>query len=432
MRPARYVITKGRTITLASEVGVYDYDEADVIEKGRLKPGQMIAVDTQTGQLALPEHVHEIIKTEYPYKQWLKNNVLRLKSDLNAEEEAVSLNRASLKIYQKLFQVSNEECTDVIRVLAESSQEATGSMGDDTPMAVLSMRHRMLSDYFRQQFAQVTNPPIDPLREQIVMSLETYFGTEVSLFEPSEEMAKSIVVDSPVLSTSKYQRLLEIDDPKFEHQIIDITYPIDSSLELRIKEICAEVEQHVRDGYRLMILSDRNISKDQLPVQALLATGAVHHHLTKTGLRCDANILVDTATARDSHQFAVLLGFGATAIHPYLAYGTIREMNREGQLKGDLNILLRSYRKGINKGLYKIISKMGISTIHSYRGAQLFEAIGLSKDVVDQCFAGVVSRIQGTNFEHLDEDQRELHENAWNPQTTLEQGGLLKYIHGGE
>ncbi len=432
LRPARYVITKGRTITLASEVGVYDYEEADVIEKGRLKPGQMIAVDTQTGQLALPEHVHEIIKSEYPYKQWLKNNVVRLKSDLTEEEVAVSLNSASLKIYQKLFQISNEECSDVIRVLAESSQEATGSMGDDTPMAVLSMRHRMLSDYFRQQFAQVTNPPIDPLREQIVMSLETYFGSEVSLFEPTEEMAKSIVVDSPVLSTGKYQRLLEMDDPKFEHQIIDITYSIDSSLEIRVKEICAEVEQHVRDGSRLMVLSDRNVSKDRLPVQALLATGAVHHHLTQTGLRCNANIIVDTATARDSHQFAVLLGFGATAIHPYLAYGTIREMNREGHIKGDLNIHLRSYRKGINKGLYKIISKMGISTIHSYRGAQLFEAIGLSKEVVDQCFAGVVSRIQGTNFEHLDEDQRELHENAWNPQTALEQGGLLKYIHGGE
>jgi len=432
LRPARYVITKDRTITLASEVGVYDYDQAEVVDKGRLKPGQMMAVDTHTGKLVMPEEVHERIKNEFPYKQWLKNSVVRLKSSLTEEEVTVSLNSASLKIYQKLFQITNEERTDVIRVLAESAQEATGSMGDDTPMAVLSARHRMLSDYFRQQFAQVTNPPIDPLREQIVMSLETYFGVETSLFEPTEAMAKTIVVDSPVLSTGKYQRLLESDASTFKHQIIDITYAVDSSLETRIKEICAEVEHKVRDGSRLMVLSDRNISKERLPVQALLATGAVHHHLTNTGLRCNANIVVDTATARDSHQFAVLLGFGATAIHPYLAYETIREMNREGQINGDLNIHLRSYRKGVNKGLYKIISKMGISTIHSYRGAQLFEAIGLADQVTDLCLKGVTSRIQGANFEHLDNDQRVLLAYAWNPQTSLDQGGLLKFIHGGE
>jgi len=173
LRPARYVITKDRVITLASEVGVYDYEQSDVIDKGRLKPGQMMAVDTHTGEIITPSDVHKRIKSEHPYKQWLKNNVMRLKSQLTEEETTVSLNAASLKIYQKLFQISNEERIDVIRVLAESAQEATGSMGDDTPMAVLSMRHRMLSDYFRQQFAQVTNPPIDPLREQIVMSLET-------------------------------------------------------------------------------------------------------------------------------------------------------------------------------------------------------------------------------------------------------------------
>ena len=432
LRPARYVITKDRIITLASEIGVYDYAQADVVEKGRLKPGQMMAVDTQTGKLVLPEEVHEIVKSEYPYKEWLKNNVVRLKSDINEEEAEVLLNSASLKIYQKLFQLSNEERIEVIRVLAESAQEATGSMGDDTPMAVLSMRHRMLSDYFRQQFAQVTNPPIDPLREQIVMSLETYFGAEASMFEPAEFMAEAIVVDSPVLSTGKYQRLLATQDPKFQHRIIDITYSVDSSLETRINEICAEVEQLVRDGNRLMVLSDRNISKERLPVPALLATGAVHHHLIDTQLRCNANILVDTATARDSHQFAVLLGFGATAIHPYLAYGTIREMSRDGVIKGNLDTHLRSYRRGVNKGLYKIISKMGISTIHSYRSAQLFEAIGLANEVVDLCFKGVTSRIQGASFKDLDNDQRVLLAYAWNPQTSLDQGGLLKFIHGGE
>ncbi|MCL4150312.1 UNVERIFIED_CONTAM: hypothetical protein GTU68_043817, partial [Idotea baltica] len=432
LRPARYVITKDRIITLASEVGVYDYDQQDVVEKGRLKPGQMMAVDTNNGKIITPDEIHQKLKSEFPYKEWLKNNVVRLKSSLSESEDSVSLNAASLKIYQKLFQISNEEREEVIRVLAESAQEATGSMGDDTPMAVLSLRQRMLSDYFRQQFAQVTNPPIDPLREQIVMSLETYFGSEGSLFEPNEEMAKAIVVDSPVLATSKYQRLLASEDPSFSHQIIDITYAAQGSLQNRVNEICVEAEQAVRTGKKVIVLSDRDISKDKLPVQALLATGAVHHHLTKLGLRCDANILVDTASARDSHQFAVLIGYGATAVHAYLAYETIADMARSGHIQGDLTNLLRSYRKGVNKGLYKIISKMGISTIHSYRGSQLFEAIGLGSEVVDLCFTGTVSRIQGTGFAELENDQRQLHDQAWNPRESLEQGGLLKYIHGGE
>jgi len=432
LRPARYVITKDRMITLASEVGVYDYEQTEVVDKGRLKPGQMMAVDTQTGKIIMPSDVHERIKSEHPYKQWLKDNVVRLKSGLTDEETRVSLNAASLKIYQKLFQVSNEERTDVIRVLAESAQEATGSMGDDTPMAVLSLRHRMLSDYFRQQFAQVTNPPIDPLREQIVMSLETYFGTETSLFEPTEEMAKAIVVDSPVLSTSKYQRLLATEDPDFSHHVIDITFDKKTSLEARIQQICDEAEQVVKSSGRIIVLSDRNISKDRMPVQALLATGAVHHRLTQSGLRCNANIVVDTGTARDSHQFAVLIGYGATAVHPYLAYESIAEMTRDGQIKGDLSVFLRQYRKGVNKGLYKIISKMGISTIHSYRGSQLFEAVGLAKEVVDVCFAGTTSRIQGSGFTQLENDQQVMLAFAWDPQTSLEQGGLLKFIHGGE
>ena len=432
LRPARYVITKDRIITLASEVGVYDYRESDVVEKGRLKPGQMLAVDTSTGTLIKPGDVHERIKSEHPYKDWMRDNVLRLKSRFDEQEAQVVLNSASLTIYQKLFQISKEECVDVIRVLAESAQEATGSMGDDTPMAVLSMRHRMLADYFRQQFAQVTNPPIDPLREQIVMSLETYFGTESGLFEPNEGMAKAIVVDSPVLSTSKYERLLSIDDEDFNHRIIDASYDLSFSLKERLNQIADEAEQAVRDGVRIIVLSDRSIDKNRLPVQALLATGVVHHRLTQTGLRCNTNIVVDTATARDSHQYAVLIGYGATAVHPYLAFQTIIDMHRCGQIKGDVNTLLRQYRKGINKGLYKIISKMGISTIHSYRGAQLFEAIGLQPEIIDLCFTGTVSRIAGASFEELENDQRELQTLAWNVQTGLVQGGLLKFVHGGE
>ncbi|MBT8114353.1 MAG: glutamate synthase large subunit [Arenicella sp.] len=432
LRPARYVITKDRTITLASETGVYDYKQSEVVEKGRLKPGEMLAVDTHNGTLISPQQVHEKIKSQHPYKQWLKKNVVRLKSALTEEEATLAITESSLRIYQKMFQICGEERTDVLRILAESALEATGSMGDDTPMAVLSLRHRLLSDYFRQQFAQVTNPPIDPIREQIVMSLETYFGSESSLFDVNESMAKAIVVDSPVLSTGKYLRLLANDDEDFRHCEIDITFADTSSLQTRLKEICEEARTAVESGCRIVVLSDRAIARNRLPVQALLATGAVHHHLTREGIRCNANIVVDTATARDSHQFAVLIGYGATAVHPYLAFETVIDMARSGDLQGDLSGLLRSYRKGVNKGLYKIISKMGISTIHSYRGAQLFEAVGLAEEVIDFCFRGTTSRIQGAGFADLEHDQRVLRDFAWDPTTSLDQGGLLKYIHGGE
>ncbi len=432
LRPARWVVTNNRVITLASEVGVYDYDEKDVVRKGRLKPGQMMAIDTSNGELVSPEMIHQRLKSEFPYKQWLRENIIRLKSKLTEKEATVSLNAASLKIYQKLFQICREETNSVIRVLAESSAEATGSMGDDTPFAVLSERQRLLSDYFRQQFAQVTNPPIDPLREQIVMSLETYLGTESGLFEPRQEMAKAIVVDSPVLSTTKYQHLLNTEDQDFRHRVIDLTYGHEESLSGRLSEICAEAEQAANDGVRILVLSDRDISKQKIPLQALLATGAVHHHLTKLGLRCNVNLLVDTGYARDPHQFAVLIGYGATAIHPYLVYETITDMSRNKVLNGELDTLLRSYRKGINKGLYKIISKMGISTIHSYRGAQLFEIVGLNSEVVDQCFTGTVSRIQGAGFAELEADQRLLQQRAWDAQEQLDAGGLLKFVHGGE
>ncbi len=432
LRPARWVVTKNRVITLASEVGVYDYNEKDVVRKGRLKPGQMMAIDTSNGELVSPEMIHQRLKSEFPYKQWLRENIIRLKSKLTEKEATVSLNAASLKIYQKLFQICREETNSVIRVLAESSAEATGSMGDDTPFAVLSERQRLLSDYFRQQFAQVTNPPIDPLREQIVMSLETYLGTESGLFEPRQEMAKAIVVDSPVLSTTKYQHLLNTEDQDFRHRVIDLTYGHDESLSGRLSEICAEAEQAAHDGVRILVLSDRDISKQKIPLQALLATGAVHHHLTKLGLRCNVNLLIDTGYARDPHQFAVLIGYGATAIHPYLVYETITDMSRNKVLNGELDTLLRSYRKGINKGLYKIISKMGISTIHSYRGAQLFEIVGLNSEVVEQCFTGTVSRIQGAGFAELEADQRLLQQRAWDAQEQLDAGGLLKFVHGGE
>ncbi len=433
LRPARYVVTKDRHITLASEIGVYGYKPEDVVSKGRLKPGQMLAVDTETGKLLLPEDIDTLLKSRRPYKEWMVQNSKRLESKLADElgECSVHFDAGQFKTYEKLFQVSYEERDQVLRVLAESGQEAVGSMGDDTPLAVLSKQVRSTYDYFRQQFAQVTNPPIDPIRESIVMSLETCLGRELNMFEETPQHAARLLVDSPVLSHGKHKQLLEMDNADYAHEFIELNRTGD--LKLAIEAICDEAVAAVKSGKVVVVLSDRAISKDKLIVHAALATGAVHHRLISEGLRCDANIVVETGSARDPHHYAVLIGYGATAVYPYLAYECLCDMVHKGDIT-DLRpeIVEQNYRKGIAKGLYKIMSKMGISTIGSYRGAQLFEAVGLSKDVVDLCFTGTTARIQGSGFEDLQADQQQLHKLAWNPRKQASQGGLLKYVHGGE
>jgi glutamate synthase (NADPH/NADH) large chain len=404
-----------------------------VVRKGRLKPGEMLAVDTRTGTLLLPQDIDDRLKHRKPYKQWLALYARTLESRLPDDSVRKGLEPDSLAIYQKQFNVSFEERDIVLRTLAQSGQEAVGSMGDDAPIAVLSRQIRPLYDYFRQQFAQVTNPPIDPLREQIVMSLETCFGREKNLFEETEAHAKRLVVDSPVLSDVKFQALLAQTDPDYAHAFIPLNGPLSGGLRAALAAICEQAEQAVRAGKTLLILSDRGLTRECVPVHALLATGAVHHHLVAQGLRCEANLVVETGTARNPHECAVLIGYGATAVYPYLAYDVIQDMVRTGQLKGaSLQELLNYYRKGINKGLYKILSKMGISTIASYRGAQLFEIIGLHGEVVELCFPGTLSRIQGANLDDLESDRRELHRRAWRLSEPLSQGGLLKYVHAAE
>ncbi|MCH8505542.1 MAG: glutamate synthase large subunit [Ectothiorhodospiraceae bacterium] len=436
LRPARYVITRDRHITLASEIGVYDYAPEDVVSKGRLKPGEMLAVDTENGELILPQDVDERLKNRQPYKHWLNQHQQRLESTLEEtelEEDGSPISAEMLPVYQKLYNLTLEENDQVLRVLAEAGQEAVGSMGDDTPLPVLSTQERSLYDYFRQQFAQVTNPAIDPLREQIVMSLETCFGREKNVFEETEEHAKRLVVESPVLSRTKFLLLLNQDDPEYANYVIDLQYAPAEGLKAAVERIADEAEQAVRDGKVILVLSDRAIEQDKLPVHALLATGAVHHRLVQKGLRCDANIVVETGTARDPHHFAVLIGYGATAVYPYLAYAALRGMIRSGHIKETpADQLRRNYRKGISKGLYKILSKMVISTIASYRGAQLFEVVGLADEVVDLCLHGSVSRIQGSGYAELEADQKVLAREAWSPRSPVRKGGLLKFVQNSE
>ena len=432
LRPARYVITKDRHITIASEVGVWDYDESNVVRKGRLGPGEMIAVDLVNGVLLENDDIHDIIKSRAPYKKWLKKGVRYLESELiDTHTAAEPMDPPTLARYQKMFNLSREELNDVVAVLAKAEMEAVGSMGDDTPMAVLSSKIRSPFDYFRQQFAQVTNPPIDSLRERIVMSLQTNIGGERSLFDIGPEHAQQVVMNSPVLSQKKLRQLLSPELYKDRHEFIDLNVDENLPIPEALDAICAQAEQAVRAGRFLLMLSDRYIQQKHLPVHALLATGAVHKHLVEKGLRCDANIIVETGVARDPHHIACLIGYGATAVYPYLVYQSLHDIGRRGNLNQQQQ-LGRSYRRGVRKGLFKIMSKMGISSISSYRGAQLFEIVGLSREIVDRCFAGTVSRIQGANFEDLHGDQKQLARVAWEPREPLNQGGLLKYVHGGE
>ncbi|MEM1173841.1 MAG: glutamate synthase large subunit [Pseudomonadota bacterium] len=431
LRPARYVITKDRHITIASEVGVYEYEERDVVRKGRLGPGEMLAVDLVNGVLLEDDDIHDVLKTRAPYRKWLKRGVRYLDSELiDTHMAAEPMEPETLAQYQKMFNVSREELREVIGVLAQAEQEAVGSMGDDTPMAVLSKKVRSPFDYFRQQFAQVTNPPIDSLRERIVMSLQTNIGGESSLFDIGPEHGEQVIINSPVLSQRKLRQLTGPDMYESRTEFIDLNVDEDVPLKAAIETICEQAEKAVRAGKLILQLSDRYIEQGKLPVHALLATGAVHHHLVSLGLRCDANIVVETGVARDPHHFACLIGYGATAVYPYLVYQSLHSLSK--RMQSPQPQLGRSYRRGIRKGLFKIMSKMGISAISSYRGAQLFEIVGLDDDIVDLCFKGTTSRIRGANYDDLQEDQQALADLAWEPREPVTQGGLFKYVHGGE
>jgi glutamate synthase (NADPH/NADH) large chain len=436
LRPARYTVTDDRHVLIASESGVADLPPERITAHGRLKPGEMIAVDTREGRLMRAADIDRELAARHPYKKWLKDGVAYVGSQfVDRETTTEPLDQKDLAVHEKLFGVTFEERDQVIRVLAEAQKEAVGSMGDDTPLPVMSRKARPLYDYFRQQFAQVTNPPIDPLRERIVMSLETELGEQGNIFHVGPEHATRWVMGSPVLAERKFHQILSLAEHGFPHVRLDLNRPADEALKDAIQRLQREAAAAVRDGARILVLSDRGIDEHTRPVHALLATGAVHHALVDEGLRTETNIVVETATARDPHHFACLIGYGATAVFPWLAYECLHDMTRTGELEGEgvePRQLGRRYRRGIKKGLYKIMSKMGISTIASYRGAQLFEAVGLKDEIVDLCFTGTVSRVQGAGFDELEDDERRLAEAAWDRRVKTDQGGVLKFIDGGE
>jgi glutamate synthase (NADPH/NADH) large chain len=436
LRPARYLLTDERVLVVSSEAGVYDIAPKRILKKGRVGAGQMIAVDFERGRFLESADIDVVNRERAPFKRWLKAGVRYLHSDLiDPALAAEPWPTEKLLSQQKLFGLSREERDTIIKTLAEAEAEATGSMGDDTPVAPLSDLDRSLYDYFRQAFAQVTNPPIDPLREQRVMSLVTQIGAEYNLFDLSPENARQVVLNSPVLSQRKMRQLLNLNDPAFQSERLSLHYPRALELKAALDALCARAEAAVNNGKVLILLSDADATIDTLPIHALLATGAVHHHLLEKGLRTHCNLLVETGTARDPHHFACLIGYGATAIYPYLAYQSLYALKADGQVHakvGDERQLGRSYRRGVRKGLLKILAKMGISTVDSYRGAQLFEIVGLADDVVECAFTGTPSRIGGADFSRLDRQTRARADLAYAKHLPISHGGLLKYSRGGE
>src|SRR6516164_3874921 len=408
LRPARYKITEDGIVNLGSEVGCTEIDEAKVTEKGRLAPGEMIAVDTRAGKLLRDAEIKAQLSTQKPYVSWVTTNLLRLQDIAGKEipDPKDEFDILGLTQRQAAFGYSSEELDFVVKPMVKDAQEAVGSMGDDTPLAVLSKQPRLLYTYLKQLFAQVTNPPIDPLREKLVMSLATIMGWRRNLLGETPEHAKLIHSDSPILFEHELEALRSIPGTEHKAKTISVLWDVvagEAGLEEAVTRISLEAEKAIDGSTSLIILSDRGVDNRHIAVPMLLAVGAVHHHLTRAGKRMQCSLICDTGEARDVHQIACLIGYGASAVCPYLAYETVRELLEKGALGEGVSYAkaISSYKQAVEKGLLKIMSKMGISVVESYRGAQIFEAIGLHSDLINKCFTGTPSKIEGISFQEV-------------------------------
>ena len=419
LRPARYSLTADGLFALGSEVGATGIDDSQIIEKGRLGPGEMIAVDTVAGKLLRDAEIKESLARQRPYRKWIKDHLFRLTEfmqDAPPAPAAAELDILTLTQRQIAFGYSSEELDLVLLPMLKDAAEGIGSMGDDTPLAVLSLQPRLLYSYFKQLFAQVTNPPIDPIREKLVMSLTTIMGWRRNLLAESPEHCHLVVADTPFL-TERELHALSLLPEDHKSGRVSVLWPVSSGeagLLRQVEIICAEVEQAVDDGARIIVLSDRGVDHENVAVPMLLAVAAAHHHLIRSGKRMKVSIVCETGEARDVHHMACLIGFGASAICPYLAYETCREiLEKDPKLELNIEHAQRNYRKALESGLLKIMSKMGISVLGSYRGAQVFEAIGIHSKLIEQCFTGTSSQIEGIGFREIARESLQRHELAF-------------------
>jgi len=441
LRPSRYTVTKDNFLVMASESGVVDIAPENIEYRGRLQPGRIFVADLEEGRIISDEEVKDTIANAQPYEKWVKDNLLSLTSLPEAEAGHSQPNPERLLHRQQAFGVSREEVDDIVLTLAETGYEPLGSMGADWPLAVLSHQSQHLSHYFKQLFAQVTNPPIDPIRERMVMSLKTYIGKDQNLLSESPAHCRKVELDSPIISNAELEKLRVIDNEHLQAKTLDIVFQASGEsgkLERALKRICQYAEDAVIDGYSIVLLTDRAANSNHAAIPAMLAVGAVHHHLIRKGLRSKCGIIIETGDARETHHFATLVGYGANAINPYLVTETIAELQRIKKLNPDESIdaLFNNYRKGVNGGLLKIFSKMGISTLQSYHGAQIFEALGISKNVVDRYFTGTVTRIQGLTLDDIAKEVVIRHRIGYPlreiPLQVLDVGGVYQWKQRGE
>jgi len=438
LRPARYLVTKDDQLIIASETGVLPIKPENVSYKGRLQPGKMLLVNLEEHRIVPDEEIKHTLATQQPYGQWLRRNQITIDAlpdplRVHGFEPKTILQR------QRAFGYTEEDLRILIAPMAEKGEEPIGSMGTDTPLACLSDRPQPLFNYFKQMFAQVTNPAIDPIREELVMSLTSYIGTERNILEETALHCHTLKLEHPILTNFDLERLRRVNWGDFLATTLGALYnPAGGAqaLEDALDELCMKASLAIRDGYRLLILSDRGIDQDKAPIPSLLALTAVHNHLVRERKRTQVALIIESGEPREVMHFALLTGYGASAINPYLAIETLEDMSQKGLLAVDFPTALKNYKKAINKGLLKVFSKMGISTLQSYRGAQIFEAIGLNHDLIDRYFTGTASRIEGVGLDVLAREAQTKHAHAFRAtnesETELDVGGTYQFRVNGE
>lgn len=443
LRPSRYYVTHDDRVIMASEVGVLDIDPRNVKLKGRLQPGKMFLVDFQQGRIIGDEELKADICQRRPYGEWVERQKLEL-GELPTGPAAPHIRGDELLRQMQAFGYSTETMQFMLIPMLNSKKDPINSMGDDTALACLSDQPRLLYDYFKQLFAQVTNPAIDSIREEVIMSLECFIGPEANILDTTEQHAHRLRVPHPILTDEETSAIKTLDGYRgWKTRTIDMTWARSAGpqgLRPAIERICQDAEQAIAQGFSLVVLSDRAASDSRVGIPALLACGAVHHHLVRKELRTRIGIVIETAEARDVHQFCLLAGYGADAINPYLAFEAIRDAKDHGGLTGSFDeaSIVKTYREAIKKGMLKVMGKMGISTLASYKGAQIFEAVGISDDVVNLCFRGTASRIKGIGFDLIGEETIRRHEVGFPSRTEQERlpvlpnYGIVHWRHGGE
>ena len=443
LRPSRFYVTDDDRVIMASEVGVLGVPPERIQEKDRLQAGRMFLVDFEQGRIIPDDEIKHRYASRRPYGEWLRRSRLCL-SDLRPQQEPHRYSPDDLLPRMQAFGYTIETGQFMLLPLIKEKRDPVGSMGNDAALACLSDQPRMLYDYFRQLFAQVTNPAIDSIREEVVMSLECYIGPEGNLLQPCESDCRRLLVPHPILTNGEFSALQQMNQRGWSSATIDITFPRSAGtagMLATLDRICREAEQAIDDGHGLVILSDRGIGPERIPLSTLMACGAVHHHLVRRAQRTRLGIVVESGEAREVHHFCLLIGYGADAINPYLAFESLWRARRQQVLSADEfpddDKVVMAYRQGVAKGILKVMAKMGISTLQSYKGAQIFEAVGLRDDVIERCFTGTASRIQGVGFETLAAEALRRHARGFpageeRPAATLPNTGEFHWRPDGE